>query len=98
MPSASNRSHYLSCRGGPLLDGARQLFLCRPDELAGGAPPRRRAYHPDVNTTKQSVETLFSHFTSVEGVVAPHINQDFDLTSGKLLSTCRVLARRINPP
>lgn len=56
-----------------------------------------RAYHPDVSTTKQRVETRFSEFVAVEGVTAAHLNTDVDLATGKLLSTNRVLGRRINP-
>ena len=57
----------------------------------------QRAYHPDVSQSKQHVETRMSDFVAVAGVVAAHRNEDYDLDTGKLLSTNRVLARRINP-
>lgn len=57
----------------------------------------QRAYHPDVSTTQQHVESRFSDFQTVDGVVAPHLNQDYNIDSGALLSTARVLARRLNP-
>lgn len=56
-----------------------------------------RAYHPDVSQQTQRVETRFSDFKKVDGVVAAHLNEDFDIDTGKLLSTNRVLSRRINP-
>lgn len=57
-----------------------------------------RAYHPDASEKKQRVETHFSDFKEVDGVVAAHLNEDFDIDTGKLLSTSRLLSRRINPP
>ena len=56
-----------------------------------------RAYHPDMDQTKKRVETRFSDFVSVEGVVAPHRNVDLNLADGSVLSTNRVLARTLNP-
>jgi hypothetical protein len=56
-----------------------------------------RAYHPDVDMAKQRVESRFLDFQAVDGVIAAHRNEDYDLNSGKLLSTNRVLSRRVNP-
>ena len=56
-----------------------------------------RAYHPDVSMDKKRVESRSLDFQSVDGVVAAHRNEDYDLDSGKLLSVNRVLSRRINP-
>jgi hypothetical protein len=69
------------------------------DRTSGQAVRRRdeRAYHPDVSATRQRVETLFSDFRPISGVVAAHRNEDRDVDSGTLLSVNRVLARRINP-
>ncbi|WP_310468978.1 hypothetical protein [Sphingomonas sp.] len=69
------------------------------DPASGLAVRRRdeRAYHPDVSATRQRVETRFTEFVAVDGVTAAHLNIDIDLATGKLLSTNRVLARRINP-
>jgi len=57
-----------------------------------------RAYHPDNDQTRQRVESRFFDFVAVDGVVASHRSADYDLGTGKLLSTNRTLARRINPP
>jgi hypothetical protein len=70
------------------VDPATWLAARRRDE---------RAYHPDVSDTKQRVETRYSAYTKVASVVAAHLNEDYDLASGKLLSTSRVLSRQINP-
>ncbi|HYD73595.1 MAG TPA: hypothetical protein VEF55_10680, partial [Candidatus Binatia bacterium] len=56
-----------------------------------------RAYHPDADLTQQNVETRFSDFQAVDGVIAAHLNEDYDLDSGALISTAHVLTRRLNP-
>ena len=56
-----------------------------------------RAYHPDISQAKQRVESRSLDFQAVEGVVAAHRNEDYDIDTGKLLSVNRVLSRRINP-
>ena len=69
------------------------------DPVSWQAVRRRdeRAYHPDVSQAKQRVESRSLDFQAVDGVVAAHRNEDYDLDSGKLLSVNRVLSRRINP-
>jgi hypothetical protein len=57
----------------------------------------RRAYHPDLDAAQQRVESRFSDFQSVDGVVAAHRNDDYDIDTRALLSTARVLSRRLNP-
>ena len=56
-----------------------------------------RAFHPDVDQTKQRVESIYSDFQAVDGVVAPHADADIDLATGKVLATHPVLRRQINP-
>lgn len=57
----------------------------------------RRAYHPDADQTQQNVETRFSDFQTVNGVVSADLNEDYDLDSGAKISSARVLTRRFNP-
>jgi hypothetical protein len=56
-----------------------------------------RAFHPDVDQTKQKVETRYSDFRSVAGVIAPHRDTDYDLATGKVLARHPVLRRQVNP-
>lgn len=77
--------------------GQRSYFYLDPQTWLAVRRRDERAYHPDVDSTKQRVETRFSNFEHVEGVVAPHLDQDFDLATNKLLASHRVLARRLNP-
>jgi len=71
------------------LDPATWLIVRRRDE---------RAYHPDIDPTKQKVETRFSDFRKVDGTVFSHHDGDFDLATGKLIASFRASDRRINPP
>jgi hypothetical protein len=104
------RGHVLSLMPPETLDGVTYAVV--KVRLATGADSynyvdpvtwstvRRRderAYHPDMDLTIKRVETRFSDFVSVDGVVAPHRNVDLNLADGSVLSTNRVLARRINP-
>lgn len=104
------RGHKLALMPPAVIDGithqvveARfntgQISYFYVDPVSWQAVRRRdeRAYHPDVSTTKQQVETRFSEFVSIEGVATAHLNTDFDLATGKILSTNRVLARHPNP-
>ncbi|WP_028969475.1 hypothetical protein [Sphingomonas sp. URHD0057] len=56
-----------------------------------------RAFHPDVDQTQQKVETRYSDFRSVAGVIAPHRDTDYDLATGKVLARHPVLQRQVNP-
>ena len=70
------------------VDPATWMLARRRDE---------RAYHPDVDQTRQRVETRYSDFQTVDGVVAAHRNVDVDLASGTELSTNQVRERLLNP-
>ena len=50
-----------------------------------------------VETAQKRVETRFSDFRTVEGVVAAHRNVDIDLADGSLLSVNQVTSRKLNP-
>jgi hypothetical protein len=57
----------------------------------------RRAYHPDADATQQRIETLFSDFRSVDGVVASHHDVDREVGSGTVLASHQVTRRILNP-
>ncbi|MEO5612605.1 MAG: hypothetical protein ABIT68_07595 [Sphingomicrobium sp.] len=106
----AGRGHKLALMPPQLIDGVAypvvevrystgHVSYFYVDPVSWQAVRRRdeRAYHPDNDQTKQKVETRFSNFVAVEGVLAAHLGTDFDLATGKVLSTNRTLARRINP-
>jgi hypothetical protein len=77
--------------------GLTSYFYFDPNSWMIARRRDSRAYHPDLDQTKARVETRFSEFTKVGGVVASHRSDDFDLDKGTLLSTARVLKRELNP-
>ena len=105
------RGHKLALMPSETIDGAEypivevryatghiSYFYVDPKSFQAVRRRDERAYHPDVSEVKQRVETRLSGFVAVDGIVAAHRNADYDIDSGKLLSTNRILARRINPP
>ena len=106
----AERGHRLSLQAPQLVDGATyevvevrystgHVSFFYVDRSSWQAVRRRdeRAYHPDVSSTRQRVESRYSDFQSVSGVVAAHRAEDHDIGSGSLLSVNRVLSRTINP-
>jgi hypothetical protein len=58
----------------------------------------QRAYHPDVDQKKQQeIETVYSDFQKVGGVVQSHNDTDYDLATGKPMGSHPVLKRLVNP-
>jgi hypothetical protein len=57
----------------------------------------QRAYHPDADTTQQRVETRYSDFQTISGVVAAHRNVDVDLANGTVMATNQITRRVLNP-
>lgn len=58
----------------------------------------RKALHPDVDPTELTVETQFSDFRQVGGVLRPFHEIQLDLSSGQTLQTTTVKGIKINPP
>jgi hypothetical protein len=71
------------------LDPKSWLVVRRRDE---------RAYHPDIDPTKQKMETRFSEFRKSDGLTVSTADRDYDLSTGKLIATFRSFDRHINPP
>ncbi|MGZ8283651.1 MAG: hypothetical protein ACXWUN_11995, partial [Allosphingosinicella sp.] len=78
--------------------GHRSYFYLDPSTWQFARRRDERAYHPDVDTTRQRVETRFSDLQTVDGVVAAHRNVDIDLATGAVLATNQVNRRALNPP
>jgi hypothetical protein len=106
----SERGHKLALMPSATIDGVTyhvvesryatgQVSYHYVNSVTWQAERRRdeRAYHPDVDPTNQKVESRFYDFVAVDGVVASHASEDFDLASDKSLASSRVLKRIINP-
>lgn len=69
------------------------------DPMTGLIVSRRdvRAYHPELDDRAQEIESRYSDFTTVAGVVAPHHSVDVDLQTGRELAVQQVIRRELNP-
>jgi hypothetical protein len=70
------------------VDPATWMLARRRDE---------RAYHPDVDQTRQRIETRYADFQTVDGIVAPHRQVDVNLANNAEMSTNHVRERLLNP-
>ena len=57
-----------------------------------------RAFHPDQDATRKSIETVFEDFRTVRGVTRPHRDRTIDMATGQTIGTSRILALRFDPP
>ena len=58
----------------------------------------RKAMHPDIDPTPTTIETVWSDFRPVAGVLFPFEARDTDLATGKLLQTTTLLEISANRP
>jgi hypothetical protein len=56
-----------------------------------------RALHVDVDPTPTTIESCFSDFRNVDGVLFAFFSTDTDLATGKILETTRVRSIKANP-
>jgi len=56
-----------------------------------------RAFHPAADDKKTWIETVWSDYRPVDGIMRAFLSVNTDLTSGKLLATNKVTSMKINP-
>jgi hypothetical protein len=56
-----------------------------------------RSLHPDIDPTPTTIESSFSDFRKVNGVLFAFASKDTDLATGKVLETTRVRSIKVNP-
>ena len=56
-----------------------------------------RPLHVDVDPTPTTIETNFSDFRKIDGVLFAFLSKDADLATGKVLETSRVRSVKVNP-
>jgi outer membrane lipoprotein-sorting protein len=56
-----------------------------------------RAFHPAIDDKKTWIETVWSDYRPVDGVMRAFLSVNTDLTSGKVQATNRVTSIKINP-
>ena len=56
-----------------------------------------RPLHVDVDPTPTTIESRFSDFRKIDGVLFAFVSTDIDLATGKILETTRVRSVKLNP-
>jgi hypothetical protein len=79
-------------------DGFEVRYYLNPDTWLIERERTRKAMHVDVDPTPQWIETTYSDFRPVGGVLFPHRQVERELATGKLLSTGTIREIRINAP
>jgi hypothetical protein len=106
----SQRGHRIELAGRDAIDGtdyyALRITLADGHTTTVYVDPgnwvitRRRdvrPLHPDVDPTPTTIESRFSDFRQVDGVVFAFANKDTDLATNKILETTNVRSIKVNP-
>ncbi len=79
-------------------DGFETLYFIDPSSFLVTRSRVRKALHPDIDPTPTTIETVWSDFRRVSGVLFPFEARDADLATGKLLQTTTLLEMNANRP
>jgi hypothetical protein len=81
-----------------LADGYTTRYYIDPSSFLITRSRVHKALHPDADPTPTTIETVWSDFRRVAGVLFPFHARDTDLATGKLLQTTTLLELQANPP
>jgi hypothetical protein len=79
-------------------DGFRTRYYLDPKSFLVVRSRVHKALHPDNDPTPTTIETVWSDFRPVSGVLFPFAARDTDLATGKLLQTTKLLEMAANRP
>ena len=79
-------------------DGFQTRYFVDPSSFLVTRSRVRKALHPDNEPTPTTIETVWSDFRPVAGVLFPFEARDTDLATGKLLQTTTLLEMTANRP
>jgi len=79
-------------------DGFEVAYYVHPETWLIERERTRRALHVDVDPTPEWIETVYSDYRPVGGVLFPHRQVERKVESGEVLSTGTILAIRLNVP
>lgn len=79
-------------------DGFETRYSLDPSSFLVTRSRVRKALHPDNDPTPTTIETVWSDFRRVSGVLFPFEARDTDLATGKLLQTTTLLEMSANRP
>lgn len=77
-------------------DGFESRLFVSPESWLVVGRQDRRAYHPDVDSTEKRIESQFSDFRAVGGIVSPFLSRDIDLDTGKEIGRAETLSVQWN--
>ncbi len=105
------RGHRLELRGREVVDGIdyhvlrltlddgfQVAYYVNPENWLIERERSRRALHVDVDPTPEWIETVYSDYRPVGGVLYPYKQVERQVATGKVLSTGTIREIRINPP
>lgn len=79
-------------------DGFQVTYYVHPESWLIERERTRRALHVDVDPTPEWIETVYSDYRPVGGVLFPYRQVERKVESGEVLSTGTILAIRLNAP
>jgi hypothetical protein len=79
-------------------DGFSTRYLVDPSSFLVTRSRVRKALHPDNDPTPTTIETVWSDFRRVSGVLFPFEARDTDLATGRLLQTTTLLEMTADRP
>jgi hypothetical protein len=104
------RGHRLALLAPELVDGVehvvlRQIYpdggeimrLLNPASWLVERSREVKALHPDIDPTKTTVETRYSDFREVGGIVRPFEEETVDLETGEVLQAMTIKRLAVNP-
>ncbi|MGE0595784.1 MAG: hypothetical protein AB7P07_05440 [Hyphomonadaceae bacterium] len=107
----AERGHILSYEGVETIDGVDYYVLrivladgfetyryIHPETYMIARARDVRALHPDVDATETMLESVYSDFRSVSGVISPFVWLQRDMRTGEVVQRGSVLSLEYNPP
>jgi len=79
-------------------DGFQVTYYIHPESWLIERERSRRALHVDVDPTPEWIETIYSDYRPVDGVLYPFKQVERQVSTGDILSTGTVREIRVNPP
>jgi hypothetical protein len=81
-----------------LADGFTTWYWLNPSTCHIERSRTFRSFHPDQETKRKWIETVFDDFRTSDGITHPYRDRSRDLMKDTTIATSRILALRFDPP
>jgi hypothetical protein len=81
-----------------LADGFANWYWLNPSTCRIERSRTFQAFHPDQDSTRKWLETVYDDFRTVAAVTRPFRERTIDLTTGGVIATTRIVTLRFDPP